>query len=221
MNLPRRTTDRLRKRMPKQGSYLVEAVLTLPLCILAVVALALIIRIISICQMISFVTACEMKDINLYYRSYMDTVSLCRKIEKSVRNECEALTDFKVKNVRRHIPAGGMDDLTGITAEAKFTVHNPAGIHGEIVFTEKLLTRRFAGTLRDAVPLDEEAFTSGGVSQKVLVYLRYGEKYHSASCSVVKREAEEKNEAAEMQLEDAVRKGYTACRLCGGGGSSE
>ena len=56
----------MKELQKKKGSYLVEAVMTLPVCILAIVALALVIRIISICQSISFLTAKEVKEISLY-----------------------------------------------------------------------------------------------------------------------------------------------------------
>ena len=201
----------------KKGSYLLEAVMTLPICILAIVALALVIRIISICQSISFLTAKEVKEISLYTNSFMYTVSLCNKIEDSVLRECDALTDFRVKKVDYLHRAENIDDLIGVTTEAKFAVENPAGLTGKIVFTEKLLTRGFTGALQDASPLEEGAFTQNGASHKVLVFLRYGEKYHLPSCSVVKRETGEQNEGIEMDREDARRKGYSACRLCGGG----
>lgn len=214
MNL-QKTMRELKKRT---GSYLIEAVLTLPICILAIVALALIIQVISICQSISFITAKETRNASLYTETFMYTVSLCNKIEDSVLKECGALTDFRVKKVDYPRKMGNIDDLIGITTQAQFTVENPVGIHGEIVFTEKLLSRGFTGALQDASPLEEAAFHQSGSSQKVLVFLRYGEKFHKSSCTIVKREAENQNTALEMDREDAVRKGYTACRLCCGSG---
>ena len=49
----------------QRGSYIAEAALTLPVFILCVIALALIIRIIAICENIGFVTAAEARDISI------------------------------------------------------------------------------------------------------------------------------------------------------------
>ena len=58
----------------RRGSYIAEAALTLPVFILCVTALALIIRIIAVCENIGFVTALEARDISI------SSVSLCCKI---------------------------------------------------------------------------------------------------------------------------------------------
>ena len=49
----------------QKGSYIVEAALTLPVFILCVTALALIIRIIAVCENIGFVTSAEARDISI------------------------------------------------------------------------------------------------------------------------------------------------------------
>ena len=200
----------------KQGSYLVEAVLTLPFCILAVVALTLVIRIIAICETIGFVSANEMKEACLQNSTALNVVSLCHEIESGVMEECRNLTEFRIKDLDYLHSKAGMDDLIGVDSQAEFRVENPVGFLGEIQFSCRILARSFTGTLQDAAPLEASAFTDGSPSVPVAVYPKYGEKYHRMGCTIVQREDSLENKGTEMDRQDAIRKGYEPCRLCGG-----
>ena len=207
-----------RKINRKTGSYLVEATLTLPVFILAVTALALLIRILSICENSSFLTAMEMREISIQAYKNTKSVSLCKQIENRVLNGCEKLTDFQVKKERYLYRDNHIYDLIEILSEARFTVENPVGIYGEIHFEERLVTRAFTGSLQDCNALDEAEFQKYGSSQTVIVYPRYGERYHSQGCRYVKASYAKEKYQLEMEKEDAIRKGFSSCMVCGGGG---
>ena len=202
----------------KKGSYLVEAAMTLPLCILSVIALALIINIVSICENISLLTALEMRDcsISMSARNHLQSVSLCTKIENRALNECEKLTDFRVKEVKYFYRQNKLYDLIKVVTESKFTVDNPVGIYGQIQFEEKLVVRGFTGVLQDSEPLQAAEFERNGKSQPVIVYPRYGKRYHLKSCRYVKETYAGEKYQLEMEKEDALRKGFTSCLICGG-----
>ncbi|MGN0735414.1 MAG: hypothetical protein ACI4LP_06350 [Anaerovoracaceae bacterium] len=197
----------------RRGSYIAEAALTLPVFILCVTALALIIRIIAVCENIGFVTALEARDISL------SSVSLCteKNIEKRVCEENPQLTDFRITNLDYLYSDGNIDDLIGINSRSIFTVENPIGIYGQIEFTEGLLLRGFTGAERREEPLSEEDFTDYEKSQPVVVFPRYGIRYHVKTCRYVRQEYDGQEYRMEMELEDAKLKGYTACMICGGG----
>jgi len=205
-----------RKQGRKRGSYLVEAVVTLPICILALVALALVVRMIAVCETVGFVTASELKKAAAS-QNILNSVSLCREIELHAKEECGALTDFEVKDLDYLYRAANIDDLIGLKNEACFRVDNPAGIRGEIIFTLRLAARGFTGTRQDASPLEAEGFVQGGQSVTVLVFPAYGERFHRQTCTIVARETDNSNEGLAMDREDARRKGYTPCGICGGG----
>ena len=136
----------------RKGSYIAEAALTLPVFILCVTALALIIRVIAVCENIGFVTAAEARDISLA------RISLCteKNIEKRVCEENPRLTDFRVTNLDYLYSDGNIDDLIGINSKSIFTVENPIGIYGQIEFTEGLLLRGFTGAERKEEPLRQD-----------------------------------------------------------------
>ncbi len=197
----------------RRGSYIAEAALTLPVFILCVIALSLIVRIIAVCENIGFVTAAEARDISLA------KVSLCteKNIEKRVCEENPRLTDFRITNLDYLYSDGNIDDLIGINSRSIFTVENPIGIYGQIEFTEGLLLRGFTGAERREEPLSEEDFTDYEKSQPVVVFPRYGIRYHVKTCRYVRQEYDGQEYRMEMELEDAKLKGYTACMICGGG----
>ena len=165
----------------RRGSYIVEAAMSLPVFILCIIALALVIRIIAICENIGFVSAAEIKEIDLTASS---------------------------KDI---------DDLIGVQSEAVFKVENPIGIHGKISFTQKILTRAFTGTLQDAEPLPESEFKRNAKSVRIVIFPKYGERYHVKSCYYVKRYDEGEAYKLEMERDDAAAKGYTPCKVCRGG----
>ena len=198
----------------QKGSYIAEAALKLPVLILCVTALALIIRIIAVCENIGFVTSAEARDISLA------EISLCteKNIEKRVCEENPRLTDFRVTNMDYLFSDGNIDDLIGIDTRSIFNVDNPVGIHGQIEFTQGLLFRGFTGACRREEPLSESEFTEYKKSQPVVVFPKYGIRYHTKDCRYVKQEYEGQEYRLEMEMEDAKLKGYTPCLICKGGG---
>ena len=91
MTLRNGIKKQLEKRKEQQGSYLVEAALTLPVFIISVTALILITTIISICEDVSFVTALEMRDINMQVYNQTKSISLCNRLENSVLKNCKKI----------------------------------------------------------------------------------------------------------------------------------
>jgi len=198
----------------------VEAALTLPVMIVCVTALALIINIIAICENICFVTAREMRDMSIkaYWEQSEAMLPLYDFIiEESVYEANPKLTEFRVKNLDYLYSDGNIDDLIGISTRADFTVENPLGIYGEIVFDQEILCRGFTGARQEGRPLTEAEFQQGGTSRTIVIFPKYGVRYHVPACRYVKQEYEGEEYRLEMEEEDARRKGYTPCLVCGGG----
>ena len=198
-----------------------EAALTLPVFILCIVALALVIRVIGICENISYVTCQETRKIALNSYHDLNAVSLCKwNLTAAVRKENPALRQFRVQNfdyLYEDTTDGlRMRELIAVDTKAEFEVKNPIGIYGKIVFTQGLLCRGFTGAERSCQPLPARAFSEGGSSRLVLVFPKYGYRFHSRSCRYVRQYEKENSYRLEMQQRDAQGKGYTACLICGG-----
>lgn len=204
--------------MNKKGSYIVEAAITLPAFIICLVSLALIIRIIGICDNTGFILAKETKQIDLQAET-VPALAFAGKysIRQEVLNNNPALNDFRVSEYDILFSKNGIDDLINIETVSGFTVENPIGVYGRIEFSEKLLTRGYTGRMLKAEPLSAEAFNVEGKSGTVTVFPKNGIRYHSPDCRYVHQEYAGEEVKVEMEAEDAERKGYTPCIICRGG----
>jgi hypothetical protein len=111
----------------------------------------------------------------------------------------------------------GIDDLILIDTETKMKVSDPVGISGRIVFRMKILSRAYTGKTErsDTLPLEE--FMGSGRSVEVLVFPKYGYRYHRKDCRYAVQEYAGEEVRLVMQLRDAELKGYSPCMVCGGG----
>ena len=145
----------------------------------------------------------------------------CRIIHRLDMNAPEIFPDpksseYKVKDFDYLYSENGIDDLIGITAGADFKIEYPFDILGKIDFRMDVLSRAFTGAVRHSDTLDPEAFQDGSESKKVIIFPKYGEKYHCMECRYVKQEYEGEEVKLEMEQKDAELKGYTPCLICGG-----
>ena len=213
----KKPTKEKRKKNNRKGSYLVEATMTLPVMILASLAIAMIINIIAACESIGFAASCQLKKHLLSYNSNWNTVSLCRSLEAEVAEQCPQLENFHIKSVRSGYRSSGVEDLISLTTETSFHVFHSSGIGGGVTFEEKLMARAFTGSLQDASPLGAAAFMQGGTSHDVVIYPKYGERFHKTACGIVQQQKGDGNSGWSMDLEEAERQGFTPCQICGGG----
>lgn len=209
-NIRRTIEGKLRER---RGSYITEAAIFLPVFILSVCAIILVIRIIGVCENICFITAEEVLKADLEIYKITNSVSLCNEIEDRVFDETSV--DFKIKRLRYLYDGGDMTDLISVEGGAELSVKNAVGINAKIDFTEKLLTRAFTGVITPGKRLGEEEFHQGSGSCQVIVFPKYGMRYHSKACRYVKRIDDTECKKV-MEKEDAKRQGYTPCKTCGG-----
>ncbi len=239
----------------KKGSYLVEAAMSMPVFILCIVAIALIINIIAICENISFVSARELHQIAAAaYASdaarsvaggrgtgvpaagsegsapaagsaasgsslAADAAAAAQRLslQSSVAAANPKVGSFKVTAFKYRYSDGEISNLIAMSSQADFRVANPIGINGDITFTQSILSRAFVGKTEDADPLPISEFQKNADSQPVVIFPKYGEKFHAASCRYVKQEYEGDEYKLSMEKVDAEAKGYTACSICNGG----
>ena len=206
------TTERNRK-----GSYLVEASITLPVFILSAAALAMVIQLIAVCETIGYVMSRELKENLLFDAGILNHVSLCRTIEDGVISQHPNVSDFRVKRVRQNVQNGNMTDLITVSAEAKFHVILPLHIGGRMQFEQKLMARAFTGAQQDSLPLAADGFMQGGNAADVLIYPKYGERFHVESCTIVQQQMKSGNPGWEMDRKEAELWEYTPCEICRGG----
>ena len=176
--------------------------MALPVFIICFVSIALVILIIARCENIVFTQS-----------------------EKSVKLDETApfiLTDvrdesYDLKHFRYLFSYKGIDDLILIDTETTSRVTDPIGIKGRIVFRMKILSRARTGKTETSEPLPGEEFMGKERSVEVVIFPKYGYRYHVKNCRYVVQEYAGEEVKLIMQLRDAELKGYTPCMICGGG----
>ena len=199
-------------RNNKEGSYIVEASVILPIFIICVCAIILIIRIIAICENITFATSKELINASFGYFNNINKSSLCKRFEA----EAKDASSIKINQLRYLYSDGEIEDLISVDATAKFKVNNVIGINSAISFREKIMCRAFSGSYRDGTPLGEDVFTSYGQAKTVYIFPKYGIRYHNKTCRYIKNKNEERSYIIGIDKEDAKRRGYTPCMVCQG-----
>lgn len=219
MNLNRATIKEIvstKNRINKKGSYLLEATISLPILIIAVVSLALIIRIFAACEAIVFVSSDKLWEYNKPVApiNTISTVFLCKEISDGVE-ELPCLEKFKFNKVKLNYSVDDITDILAVNMEADFKVNNPIGINGKIIFKQGILTRSFVGAYSAGDPLTEEDFVKEKGDSIVIIFPSYGNRYHKPSCIYVTKTFKD-NKKVELQKEEAKLKGYTPCLVCAG-----
>ncbi len=203
----------------KKGSYIVEAAMSMPVFILCIVAIALIINIIAICENIGFHNAAELHEICA--EAYASDAAAAHRLslQSSVAAANPKVGKYKVTSFKYRYTDGEISDLIAMSSKADFRVANPIGINGNITFTQSILSRAFVGKTEDSDPLPISDFQKSGDSCTVVIFPKYGIKFHSTSCRYVKQEYEGDEYKLSMERDDAEAKGYAACSICNGGKS--
>ena len=195
----------------KQGSYLIEASIILPILIISICSLVILIRIISTCEYVTFISSSNMLDALFSPNNKIDLITLCNE----VKDNSDYVSSFKVTRYE-HLFEDMDDDLIVLDTEAEFKVVNAIGIYGQVSFDLKLMCRGFTGKTHGIRPLDESEFYKNGRLQQVYVFPKYGEKYHIGTCRYLDKDIFKNAYAIKMDREDALRKGYTSCVVCQG-----
>ncbi len=190
----------IRKRN-KKGSYIVEAALCLPLFILVFTAIALTVNIISQCE-------------DIVFRE-------CKIIHTMDMKAPQILPDprgdnYKVKGFRYLYFDGHTEDLITLETVSDFKISDPIGIAGRIEFRSRIRSKAFTGTTEHSGKLDVKDFQDRSPSEKVVVFPKYGIRFHKSGCRYVKQDFAGEEIKLEMEKRDAELKGYTPCLICGG-----
>lgn len=203
-------------RLGKRGSYIAEAALTLPVFILCVVSLALVINVIAACENTCYLTTVSLHEVQRDAVFDPMGIGVKAKLRSDVGKGAENMGSFSIKKLDYLYSYKGTDDLIALKTITDFRISDPIGISGKISFSQNVLCRGFTGALWQGNRLGVSDFESDKASEKVLVFPRYGEKFHREGCRYTTHYYSEKSYMLIMEKEDAIRKGYEACLVCGG-----
>ena len=200
--------ERIKKIFNRKGMYILEAAITLPVFIIAVVLLISIIPAIRDFEQAVYVTAdtVRMESIKAAFAedSVTGPIYAMNRANRGQGRRCR----FSVTGYRYLFSESGIDDLIEIKYSSRFSERNPLGKLSTIVFKGDTVGRAFTGRFNRSNPTSIEEFLNSRKSCKVYVFPEGGKKYHGKGCRYL-------NPACRQEvLTSRIRKKYGGCSLC-------
>ena len=199
----------IRKRqLNKKGSYLIEAAITLPVFIIAVVVMISIILMYACIEDCNFAAASEIRR-SAAESVYADTpLLLSHRLCKDIEDDHSRVKSARVTDFGYRVSRWGFDELIAITVNTALESPNPIGIGARANYDISLVTRAYVGKIRNIAPMSEGEM-SGGDSVPVFIFPKRGERYHNRGCGVLR--------AAKTSgtLTRSLKSKYKPCPICG------
>ncbi len=199
-----------RIRINKKGNYLVEAAISLPVLIIAVMVMSSVILMYACIEDCNFIAANELRrgaaeaavadtGVAVPYRLKNEITSKHSQIRSAV------LTDAGIRTER-----WGVDELIAVRYRLVLGTPNPLGIKADAHYDLSLVTRAYVGRERNVRRMTEDDFMDDD-SVPVFIFPKRGEKYHSEGCGFLRANSRSGT------LSGSVRKKYKSCPLCRSG----
>lgn len=191
----------------KRGSHTIEAVLILPLIILAVLSLGYIMRADSMWENCFFSATDECakhSSTGVASSGYMIESTLKNRI-LSQKNHPDSI---EISHVASGYSDGLSDNLTSFTTTARLHMSLPVGFDRNLVYTGKLKYRCFCGNKYNRKSMGSEGLETYEAENPVWIFPRSGQKYHKETCTYVKATVHSE------VLTPSLKRKYSACGLC-------
>jgi hypothetical protein len=194
----------------KNGSYIVEAAITLPVFLIAVMVMSSVILMYACIENCSFTAAGELRRSSAE-AVYADTsVMLPYRLKKEIKENNSQIDSARVTDFGYRVSRWGQDELIALKVNMSLRTSNPLGIKARADYDLALVTRAYVGKIRDnpAMSADE---MSGASAEPVYIFPKRGEKYHSAGCGFLTAAS------TSGVLTRSIKAKYKPCPLCGSG----
>lgn len=196
-------------RNTKKGSYIVEAVIVVPIFIMAVVMLMSIVPIVATCENVNFAAADEIHLECMKTAFRKNPAALPVAVKHRIYQENEKINSCKIRRYGYLYRAKGIDDLITLQLRVNFKEKNPLGLFSSVDYDGRITARAFTGTLQKQPPAERSEFEEEKESHIVYIFPEWGKRYHSQGCTYVRSNCQM------AYLSQDTKKKYSPCRLCG------
>jgi len=195
----------------RRGTYILEAVMVIPIFIIAVVMLISVIPMIGTCENIAFAAADEMRIEAIKTSVRKNPAAMPVALDIRIKKENNSISSLSTWRYRYLYSECGIDDLISMDIRAELKQNNPMDMISAMDFRGRLVGRAYTGSVHKDEDMAREEFEEEKDSCKVWVFPEYGEKYHKESCTYVQA-------SCHMEyLSQSIIAHYRPCPLCGAG----
>lgn len=197
----------LKMRTNKKGSYLLEAAISLPVFIIAVIVMCSVILMYACIEECAFTAAAEMRR-GAAEATLADTsVTLPYRIKKAIMADHSCISSARVTDAGFRCERWGIDELLAVNIRLRLKTVNPLGIKAAADYDLALATRAYVGRERDEDSMTADEFADYD-AEAVFIFPKRGEKYHSKGCAFLKAAS------TSAVLSESLRRKYRSCPLC-------
>ena len=200
----------LKMLINRKGSTLIEAAISLPLFIIAVMVMSSVILMYACIEDCAFIAANELR-LGAAEAIMADTsVAVPYRIRKRIEEGHSQIHSVKLTDAGFRCRRWGMDELLLVDLSLNMKTNNPLGIKAEADYDLALATRAYVGRERDESSMTAEEFMDED-AEAVYIFPKRGEKYHSEGCTFLRAAS------TSSALTGSIRKKYRPCPLCHSG----
>ena len=194
----------------KRGAYLVEAAISLPVFIIAVMMMSSVILMYACIEDCNFIMANELRR-GAAEAAVADTaVTVPYRVKKEITENHSQIKSARLTDAGIRTERWGTDELIAVSYMLTLGQPNPLGMKTQAHYELSLVTRAYVGRERDESNMSAEDFMDDD-SVPVFIFPKRGEKYHSEGCGFLKAASRSGT------LSQSVRRKYRSCPLCKSG----
>lgn len=190
----------------KEGSYIVEATITLPIFLIAMIVMCSIISIYSCIEDANYISANNLRRAAVEALVKKADASTPIRIKSQLSKEHSQIKNLHLFSYQYRKEKFCNDEIIAIDADLNLNSKNPLGLMSLATYRMRTVTRAYVGKIRDVSPMSSEKFASNDVG--VYIFPQNGEKYHNKSCSFLY------SKCRGVVLTAAVKHKYEACPVC-------
>ena len=194
----------------KKGSYLVEAVISLPIFLISLIVMNSIILMYACIEDCNFIAANEIR-LGAAESVIADTsIVVPYRIRKEIEGKHRQIESAKLVDSLYRGSRWGVDELIAFDYRLTLSSDNPLGIDSKADYDLALVTRAYTGRERDEGNMSADEFMDDD-AEAVFIFPKRGEKYHSEGCGFLRAASRS------AVLTSAIKKKYRSCPLCKSG----
>ena len=197
----------------KKGNYLVEAAISLPVFIIAVMVMSSVILMYACIEDCNFIAANELRRGAAEAAVADTTVSIPYRLKKEIMSKHSQILSARLTDSGIRTSRWGVDELIAVRYRLTLGTPDPLGMNAKAHYDLSLVTRAYVGRERDERNMTADEFMDSE-SVPVFIFPKWGERYHSDGCGFLKAASRSGT------LNQSLRKRYRSCPLCRSGRAS-
>ena len=171
----------------RRGSYVVEAAITLPVLLIAMIVLSSIVLYYSCIEDAAFITATEFRKGSIEAVVSEGQPLIPLEVAERTRDNHPILDSHRILEYGFRKNRNGLNELIYLNLELDMKTRNPLGILSQSRYDSALMTRAYVGQVRNCKAMTEAEFRNE-LADGVFIFPQDGEKYHNKNCTFVRSE---------------------------------